>query len=338
MPSAHLTITDTPVTPDPATISHSARILEMKGVKPLPNAIEIKDLHKSYKQIKAVKGINLAVGEGSFFALLGKNGAGKSTTINIIATLVRKTSGEVTVNGHRVNRDDRAIRRDIGVVSQGHTLDRHLSVRENIIHRGALYGLSRPQVEARLHTLAPKIGVVEFLGRRYGHLSGGQKRRADILRALINEPTILILDEPTTGLDPHTRQSVWETILRLKRENGLTVFLTTHYMEEAAGADHIVIMDRGTVRASGTPEQLRLMYSTDRLILIPRNTDSVAAALRDMHAAYTTDRDRLVIPLTDSLEVVPIINRVKDAIAGLEVIRGNMDDVFINVTREGAAV
>lgn len=304
----------------------------------MPNVIEIKKLHKNYKQVEAVKGIDLAVGEGSFFSLLGENGAGKSTTINIIAALLQKTSGTVTINGHNVDRDPRAVRRDIGVVFQGHTLDRHLSVRENIIHRGALYGLSRSRAEACLCALAPKIGVEDFLDRRYGHLSGGQKRRADILRALINEPRILILDEPTTGLDPHTRQSVWETILNLKRENGLTVFLTTHYMEEAAGADHIVIMDRGSVRASGTPEQLRLRYSTDRLILIPRDADSVSTALRDMHAPYTTDRDRIVIPLKNSLDAIVIIDRVKEAIAGLEIIRGNMDDVFINVTKEGAAV
>lgn len=304
----------------------------------MPNVIEIKNLHKSYKKVKAVKGIDLAVGEGSFFALLGENGAGKSTTINIIATLIPKTSGDVWVNGHSADRDARAIRRDIGVVFQGHTLDRHLSVRENIIHRGALYGLTRPQAEMRLCALAGKIGVTEFLGRRYGTLSGGQKRRADILRALINEPRILILDEPTTGLDPHTRQSVWETILGLRRRNGLTVFLTTHYMEEAAGADHIVIMDRGTVRASGTPEQLRLAFSTDRLILIPRDADSVSTALRDMNTPYTTDRDRIVIPLHDSLEAAGIINRLKDDVAGLEVIRGTMDDVFINATRGGAAV
>ena len=304
----------------------------------MPNAIKINHLRKSYKQVEAVKGIDLAVGEGSFFALLGENGAGKSTTINIIATLIHKTSGTVIVNGHRVDGNPGAIRKDIGVVFQGHTLDKHLSVRENIIHRAALYGFSRRQAETRLQDLAPQIGVTNFLERRYGQLSGGQKRRADILRALINEPRILILDEPTTGLDPHTRQSVWKTILDLKKANGLTVFLTTHYMEEAAGADHIVIMDRGTVRASGTPEQLRLKYSTDRLILIPRDTDSVGAALQDMYVPHMTDRDRIVIPLTDSLEAVAIINRVRDALAGLEVIRGNMDDVFINVTQKGATV
>lgn len=303
----------------------------------MPNMIEVKDLYKSYKKVEAVKGIDFTIGEGSFFALLGENGAGKSTTIRIIATLTRKTSGEVLVNGHRVDRDDHSIRRDIGVVFQGHTLDRHLSVRENIICRGALYGLSRREAETRLTALAHKIGVTDFMNRRYGHLSGGQKRRADILRALINEPRVLILDEPTTGLDPHTRQSVWETILGLKKENGLTVFLTTHYMEESAGADHIVIMDRGLVCASGTPEQLRLKYSTDRLILIPREGDRAAAMLRDGSIPYTAGRGRIVVPLKDSLEAIEIIDRVRDTIEGLEIIRGNMDDVFINATKEGAA-
>ena len=303
----------------------------------MPNAIKINHLRKSYKQVEAVKGIDLAVGEGSFFALLGENGAGKSTTINIIATLIHKTSGTVIVNGHRVDGNPGAIRKDIGVVFQDHTLDRHLTVRENIVHRGALYGIPRKKINQRLDALGPRIGVTDFLDRPYGKLSGGQKRRADILRALINEPRILILDEPTTGLDPHTRQSVWKTILDLKKANGLTVFLTTHYMEEAAGADHIVIMDRGLVCASGTPEQLCLKYSTDRLILIPREGDRAAAMLRDGSIPHTAGRGRIVVPLKDSLEAIEIIDRVRDTIEGLEIIRGNMDDVFINATKEGAA-
>ena len=303
----------------------------------MSNVIEVRDLKKSYKHAEAVKGIDFAVAEGSFFSLLGENGAGKTTTIHIIAALARKTSGEVLVNGHRLDHDDPAIRRDIGVVFQDHTLDRHLTVRENIVHRGALYGIPRKKINQRLDALGPRIGVTDFLDRPYGKLSGGQKRRADILRALINEPKVLILDEPTTGLDPYTRQSVWETIRRLKEERGLTVFLTTHYMEEAAAADRIVIMDRGVILASGTPEQLRLRYSSDRLILIPHNTEAATAILQKTQTRYTVDRDRIVIPLSDSLEAVGIIDRVRDTVAGLEIIRGNMDDVFINATKEGAA-
>ena len=239
----------------------------------MPNIIEIKDLWKKYKNVEAVKGIDFSVKEGSFFALLGENGAGKSTTIHILSTLLKKSSGEVIINRHRIDEEDDAIRQDIGVVFQGNMLDQYLTVRENIEGRGFLYGMEKEVIRQTMLELSEKIGVIDILDRRYGKLSGGQKRRADIVRALINQPRLLIMDEPTTGLDPYARRCVWEVIKQLKEERKLTIFLTTHYMEEAACADEIVIMDSGEIKACGTPEQLRLQYSSDRLILIPKEPE-----------------------------------------------------------------
>lgn len=298
----------------------------------MQNAIEVRNLRKCYKDIEAVKGIDFSVEKGSFFALLGVNGAGKTTTIQIIATLLKKTSGEVAVNGHRVDSQDHMIRKDIGVVFQGSMLDKYLTVKENIINRGVLYGLTVSEVLSRLHELAHKIGVADILNRRYGRLSGGQKRRADILRALINKPKILILDEPTTGLDPYTRKCVWDTLRQLKQQSGLTLFLTTHYMEEAAQADLIVIMDSGEIKASGTPEQLRLAYSRDKLMLVSRNTQPLATLLQSKMIDFNMGKDQIAIPLPDSFSALGILEQIREHIDGFEVVRGTLDDVFVNLT------
>lgn len=299
----------------------------------MSNIIEIKNLKKSYKnKVEAIKGITFSVKEGSFFAFLGENGAGKSTTINIITTLIKKTSGDIMVNNHQVDYNDLEIRKDIGVVFQGNMLDKHLTVKENIFSRGVLYGLSKKEIIERMLELAAKIGVTDFLDRQYGNLSGGQKRRADIVRALINKPKVLILDEPTTGLDPYTRQCVWETIKQLKEESNLTIFLTTHYMEEAARADYIVIIDSGEIKAEGTPEQLRLQYSSDKLILTAKKVNRITESLKEMNHRFTIDRDRIIVHLDNSFEAIDIIKKIRNEIEGFEVIRGNIDDVFINVT------
>lgn len=299
----------------------------------MSNIIEIKNLRKSYKNnVEAIKGITFSVKEGSFFAFLGENGAGKSTTINIITTLIKKTSGDIMVNNHQVDYNDLEIRKNIGIVFQGNMLDKHLTVKENIISRGILYGISKKEIIERMLELAAKIGVTDFLDRQYGNLSGGQKRRADIVRALINKPKVLILDEPTTGLDPYTRQCVWETIKQLKEESNLTIFLTTHYMEEAAGADYIVIIDSGEIKAAGTPEQLRLQYSSDKLILTAKKVNRITESIKEMNHKFTIDRDRIIVHLDNSFEAIDIIKKIRNEIEGFEVIRGNIDDVFINVT------
>lgn len=292
--------------------------------------IEVKNLFKTYKSTEAIKGIDFSVKEGSFFAFLGENGAGKSTTINIIATLIQKTSGEVIINQHYIDQEDDKIRNDIGVVFQGNMLDKHLTVKENILNRGSLYGMSKKEITNYMLQLSEKIEIKDILDKRYGKLSGGQKRRADIVRALINKPKILILDEPTTGLDPYSRQCVWEVIHQLNKENKLTIFLTTHYMEEAASADYVVIMASGEIKASGTPEQLKMKYSSDRLILYIKETDMDVTFLEKKGYCYQRNRDMIQVWIDHSFEALNIIENLKPNIESFEIIKGNMDDVFLN--------
>ncbi|WP_010249987.1 ABC transporter ATP-binding protein [Acetivibrio cellulolyticus] len=298
--------------------------------------IEVKNLKKNYHTLEAVKGINFSVKEGIFFAFLGENGAGKSTTINIISTLLRKSSGQVIVNNHELDKDDHGIRDSIGIVFQNNMLDHFLTVRENLISRGRMYGLSKEQLKKRIIELSSDLDAGEIIDKRYGSLSGGQKRKADICRALIHSPKILILDEPTTGLDPYTRQKVWEMMNKLRHENKLTIFLTTHYMEEAAQADYIVVIDKGMIKAEGTPESLRLKYSHDRLIIIPKDQAKMVKQLETLTQTYVLDRDRIIIPIQHAFESLDVIQMVKDNLDSFEVIRGNMDDVFINIIKEEA--
>ena len=293
--------------------------------------IEVKDLVKDYKDIHAVRGISFSVKKGSFFAFLGENGAGKSTTINILSTRLKKTAGSVRIGTHYIDEDDNAIQRDLGVVFQGNMLDDFLTARENLSMRGKLYGMKKEKISARIDTLAKQMGLTEFLDRRYGQLSGGQKRRADIARALIHEPKLLILDEPTTGLDPKTRQSVWQTIKSLSQETGLTVFLTTHYMEEASEADYIVIIDAGVIKAEGSPQMLRSAYSTDRLVMMPKDRQRLIEALRRMKKPFDESKETVMVELAHSMAAMDILTEQQAHISEFEVIRGNMDDVFIRV-------
>ena len=214
--------------------------------------IKVSGLKKHFHQVKAVDGIDFQVEQGELFGFLGVNGAGKSTTINILCTLLAPTAGEASICGHRLGREDEAIRRQIGVVWQNNCLDNKLTVQENLTVRGSLYGLRGGELKGSIGKVGEKLGLLPLFGRRYEHLSGGQKRRCEIGAALVNTPRLLFLDEPTTGLDPATRQTVWESLEELRQE-GVTVFLTTHYMEEAARATHIAVMDSGRIRETGTP-------------------------------------------------------------------------------------
>jgi multidrug/hemolysin transport system ATP-binding protein len=231
--------------------------------------IEISNLVKHYGEVKAVDGIDFYVDAGTLFAFLGPNGAGKSTTIDIICTLLKPDSGTVIINGKTISKDDNEIRKEIGIVFQDSVLDNLLTVRENLIARGSFYGLKGEALKNAVTKAAEAVGVTEFIDRPYGKLSGGQRRRSDIARALVNTPKILFLDEPTTGLDPKTRKNVWSTITKLQKDTGMTVFLTTHYMEEAANADYVAVIDQGKIIAKGTPSELREKYSNDRIIITP---------------------------------------------------------------------
>ena len=229
--------------------------------------IEVSNLKKSYGDIEAVKGIDFYVDEGSLFAFLGLNGAGKSTTIDMMCTFLKADSGKIKIDNYEVNKDDDKIKSLIGVVFQDSVLDDLLTVKENLKVRSKLYNMSKSEFNKNLEEIAHVTGINDFLNRQYGKLSGGQRRRADIARALINKPKILFLDEPTTGLDPNSRKSVWDMIRRLQEENNMTVFLTTHYMEEAAKADYIIIMNEGKIEAKGTTYELKEKYTKDKMIV-----------------------------------------------------------------------
>jgi multidrug/hemolysin transport system ATP-binding protein len=294
--------------------------------------IEVTNLVKRYGGLTAVNDISFSVSEGALFAFLGPNGAGKSTTINIMCTSLDKSGGDIRINGFEVGRQDAEVRRSIGVVFQHSVLDNLLSVRENLEVRGSFYGLRGSNLKKRISSLTEAVGLGEFIDRRYGTLSGGQRRRADVARALINTPRILFLDEPTTGLDPQTRLKVWSSLREMQGREKMTVFLTTHYMEEAAAADDVAIIDHGSVAARGTPAALKAGYSSDSLIVVPRDREAMRLLLREMDQEAAAKNDTMIIPVRDSLHALAVLKRIETQVESFEVIRGSMDTVFLNVT------
>lgn len=294
--------------------------------------INVAGLKKSYGAVQAIKGIDFYVDKGTLFAFLGPNGAGKSTTIDIVCTLLKPDSGEVVIDGNVLGKDDNKIRSEIGVVFQDNVLDPLLTVKENIYTRGKFYGLSKAELKTSAENAIKATGVEEFQNRQYGKLSGGQRRRADIARALVNTPKILFLDEPTTGLDPQTRKSVWETIRNLQKERNMTVFLTTHYMEEAANADYVTIIDNGLISAKGTPSELKEKYSSNNLKISTKYMDEVTSALNGLSRKYTVNADIITVPILQSKEAISILNSCEKYIESFEVLSGTMDDAFINIT------
>ncbi len=298
----------------------------------MQNIIEVRNLKKSYGAVEAVRGIDFSVRSGSFFAFLGPNGAGKSTTIDILCTFLKKDSGEVIIDGHRD--DDDAVRRTIGVVFQDSLLDKLLTVRENLRIRGAFYGLSGRGMQNAVDRAVAATGIGEFLDRRVGTLSGGQRRRSDIARALLHRPKLLILDEPTTGLDPGTRKSVWETVRTLQKEAGTTVFLTTHYMEEAAGSDMVNVIHRGQIVAAGTPAQLRENYSSDHLVMTARDDAALGAVLGRLGILYESAAGAFHVKLDRTMDALPILDAVRPHLDIFEVKCGNLDEAFVNIIGE----
>ncbi|MDR3263824.1 MAG: ATP-binding cassette domain-containing protein [Clostridiales bacterium] len=294
--------------------------------------IEVNDLKKSYGEIKAVDGISFFADEGKLFAFLGPNGAGKSTTIDILCTLLKPDGGAVKIDGHFLGKDDDAIRAEIGVVFQDNNLDGLLTVRENLYARGSLYGLKSTALKTAADRAADTAGVTDFIDRRYGKLSGGQRRRADIARALVNTPKILFLDEPTTGLDPQTRRSIWSTVKQLQSERNLTVFLTTHYMEEAAAADKVTVIDNGRIAAEGTPSELKKRYTSDKLKILVSDSARLKEALTKDGYVYSERGNEFEISIKNTVSAIPFLYKYRDVILNAELSTGSMDDAFIGIT------
>lgn len=294
----------------------------------MKNIIEIDHLHKAFGDVKAVQDLSFRVREGELFAFLGINGAGKSTTINILCGQLAKDSGTVKIGGIDLDAEPDSIKRSLGVVFQNSVLDKELSVRDNLASRAALYGLRGKDFQNRLAELARLLEFEELLKRSVGKLSGGQRRRIDIARALLHRPKILILDEPTTGLDPQTRSLLWRVIGELRNKENMTVFLTTHYMEEAADADYVVILDHGRIAAEGTPLTLKNTYTGD-FITIYNTEESLIKALG---MPYKPMRDAFRVSVPDTAAATNLILRHPEVFRDYEITKGKMDDVFLAVT------
>ena len=290
--------------------------------------IEIDHLHKSYGKVAAVQDLSFRVREGELFAFLGVNGAGKSTTIHILCGQLPKDSGRVFICGRNLETSLDEVKRSLGVVFQGSVLDKELSVRDNLKSRAALYGISGRAFEARLDALAQLLEFEELLKRPVGRLSGGQRRRIDIARALLHQPKILILDEPTTGLDPQTRSILWQVVGQLRKQEHLTVFLTTHYMEEAADADDVVILDHGKIAAEGTPLSLKNTYTADYITLYGVQEQQVQALGRP----YEALRDAYRVTVPNTAAATELIVKHPALFRDYEITKGKMDDVFLAVT------
>ena len=294
--------------------------------------IHVNNLVKYYKNVKAVNEISFTVNEGELFAFLGENGAGKSTSINVLCTVLSKTNGDIVIDGIDLDKDKESIRNKIGIVFQGSVLDGVLSVKENLMSRAAYYGMSKKEALLRINELSDLLELDDIMKRKYGTLSGGQRRRVDIARALINKPRILFLDEPTTGLDPKTRKVVWNVINDLRNKTNLTVFLTTHYMEETDEADNVVIIDHGNIVASGTPNSLKNQYSSNKLIWHIEKNDLNDELLNKYNLDYSYQLDSYKINYKDNLDIIDFLSNERERLLDYELIKGNMDDVFLNVT------
>lgn len=305
-------------------------------IRKVSEMITVEHLKKYYKEVKAVDDISFTVEKGELFGFLGVNGAGKSTTINMLCTLLKPTEGKALINGMELGKEDEEIKKHIGIVYQNNCLDHLLTVQENLLLRGGLYEKDKGKLRHNLTRVTEILNLADVLKRPFGKLSGGQKRRCEIARALMHTPDILFLDEPTTGLDPATRKNVWETVSKLQKEMGMTVFLTTHYMEEAAAADHIGIMDHGHLVEYGTPFSLKETYAKDKLYLIPKTgqREDIVMELRKNNLGYSVLEERIFVKIDSTLSAMPLLVKMEDRIQGFEVIQGTMDDVFLSVTEQ----
>lgn len=293
-------------------------------------AIEVNNLCKSYGQFVAIKDLSFSVEAGTVFAFIGSNGAGKSTAIGCITTTLTPTSGTIRVAGFSVTKNAHAIRAAIGAVFQSSLLDPLLTVKENLIVRAGFYGLNRTDAKARITELADLLNFRSFLDRRYGVLSGGEKRRADIARALIHDPSILFLDEPTAGLDPQSREHIWAAIEHLRSEQDTTVFLTTHYMEETERANNVCILDKGEIVAQGTPSELRATHSSSILTVRSSQPTTILDQCRRRGLETSRNHQDILISVQSSAHALELLTTLD--VDDFEFRHGTMNDVFLSVT------
>ena len=294
----------------------------------MENIIEIKNLNKSFGDVKAVRDLSFNVKRGELFAFLGVNGAGKSTTISILCGILKKDGGSVLVCGKEAGERSGEVAKKLGVVFQNSVLDKALSVKENLESRAALYKMSKKQFSQRLSVLSKLLDFEGILSRPVGKLSGGQRRRIDVARALLHEPEILILDEPTTGLDPQTRKLLWNVVKELREKKNMTVFLTTHYMEEAADADYVVILDGGKISAEGTPLELKNAYTGDFITFYSLSEEQI----KTLNLPYEKVGESFRVEVENTKKATELIRKYPSLFTDYEITKGKMDDVFLSVT------
>ena len=293
----------------------------------MENIIEINGLNKRFGDVQAVRDLSFRVKKGELFAFLGVNGAGKSTTINIMCGQLAADSGSVLICGDDIRRSD-GVKTRLGVVFQSSVLDSALTVYDNLECRAALYGITGKNFRKRLNELSNLLKFEDLLKHAVGKLSGGQRRRIDIARALLHRPEILVLDEPTTGLDPQTRSILWNVVSKLRKDENLTVFLTTHYMEEAADADYVVIIDAGEISAEGTPLELKNKYTGDFITIYGISE----AQVQNLGCKYEKIRDAYRVSVPDTAAATALILKYPEVFTDYEITKGKMDEVFLSVT------
>ncbi|EAG9432232.1 ABC transporter ATP-binding protein [Listeria monocytogenes] len=298
--------------------------------------IKLTNVVKKFGKVEAVKGINLEVEKGSLFAFLGENGAGKSTTLSMICTESEPTSGEIFIADEKLTfKNRKSFRQKLGVVFQENVLDDLLTVRENLYNRASLYGKTKAEISERLELVSSIMGIEDILNRRFEKLSGGQKRRAEIARAIMHDPEILLLDEPTTGLDPKTRVSVWKIIDYLREELGMTVFLTTHYLEEAKDADQLAVIHKGKIIAQGTPANIRSRFSVDKIFFYDAKVAELQTIIEKVNLPLKITKETMRVDvINQDVEILAILNQAAGLYGSFEVIKGNLDDAFISMIKE----
>ena len=294
-------------------------------------AIEIENLHKSYKDVEALKGVTFKVPIGTLFSYIGLNGSGKSTTINILCQVIKSDAGSVKIFGKDIEKDGYEIKKDIGIVFQNSCLDRDLSIKANLKIKADIFGISKGDFLNKVEYLDSILELKSIYKKKYKHLSGGQKRRADIALALVNEPKLLFLDEPTTGLDPINRDKVWQAIMHLVKDEEITVFLTTHYMEEAEYSDNVIIIDEGKIIAEGTPIELKEKFSKNTLKIYVEETDNNANKLKEIFNNIEYDKDHYSIKIDNMYFLKVQDEDFQNLLKDIEIVKGNLQDVFINI-------
>ena len=315
-------------------ISPSRSAAQLTAGDAAGDAITVTNLVKRYGTVEAVRGINLAVRRGEIFGFLGPNGAGKSTTISVLCTLLKPTSGTASIAGLDVNRDPDGIRSRIGLVFQDPSLDVQLTARENLLFHAMAYGVPRAQRRERIAQALVTVDLVDRADALVSTFSGGMKRRLEIARGILHHPEVLFLDEPTQGLDPQTRANVWDHLREIRARTGLTVFMTTHYMEEAEWCDRIAIIDHGTIVALGSPDELKAQVGGDIVVVSTAdNARAVEEISGKLGVTALLDGDSLRVEVADGSAFVPqLVTALSTPVRNVTVRRPSLDDVFLKLT------